>query len=175
MHFTIADAAPVLERTPHTLRALLAGLPDAWTESTEGPDTWSPREIVAHLRYADRANWIPRARVVMESKQGNPALPGFDQRGQQHDGADMSLAELLDDFTRLRAENLRTLTDWQLSVHDLARIAHHPLLGDVVLHQLLAAWVAHDLAHIAQISRVMAKQYRDEVGPWRTYLPILDR
>ncbi len=174
MPFSLSAAMPLLERTPSTLAALLGGLPPEWTDATEGTDTWSPRTVVAHLLYADRTNWIPRARTILEHGRA-VAMPAFDQDGQSRGLRDLPLAELLVAFSDERAENLQTLVDWRLDDDTLAREGEHPTLGRVTLAQLLAAWTAHDLAHLSQVSRVMAKQYRDAVGPWRTHLRIMDR
>jgi hypothetical protein len=174
MLFTLADAVAVLERTPLALRALLAGLSRSWTDATEGPGTWSPHVVVAHLRHADRTNWIVRARTILEHGEAR-AFPAFDRDGQFADGAELPLPALLDDFARVRRDSLLTLGAWHLDHTGLARTGTHPALGRVMLRQLLAAWVAHDLSHLAQISRVMARHYGDDVGPWRTYLPIMER
>ena len=174
MSFRLSAAAAVLDRTPRTLRAMLAGLPDEWTRATEGPDTWSPFDIVGHLIYGERTDWIPRARIILAQGPDRQFAP-FDRFAQFRESEGKSLADLLDEFTRLRADNLATVTDWQLSEEQLTLEGVHPALGRVTLSQLLAAWVAHDLGHIAQTARVMARQYRDAVGPWREYLPIVDR
>jgi hypothetical protein len=174
MEFDLTTATQVLERTPHALRALLAGLSPAWTDATEGPETWSPRMVVVHLIHAERDNWIPRARVVLEHGASRP-FPPFDRSAPLAELADAPLAALLDELVRLRAESLATLASWGLGDAELARVGHHPEFGEVTLRQLLATWTAHDLAHLGQVSRVMAKQYRDAVGPWRAFLPIMDR
>jgi DinB superfamily len=174
MTFEVATGVQVLERTPRTLRAMLDGVASAWTDATEGPDTWSPFVIVGHLIQGERTNWIPRARIILAQgadRQFQPfdRLPRFQERGAA------SLAELLTEFDEVRAENLKTLRQWRLTDAQLALEGEHPEFGAVTLRQLLATWVAHDLSHIAQISRVMAKQYRDAVGPWRAYLRVMDR
>lgn len=174
MDFDLTTGIPVLERTPRTLRSLLAGLPAAWTDATEGPDTWSPYIILGHLIHGERADWIPRAQIIL-AQGPNPRFTPFDRFAQFRESAGKSLAELLDEFARLRDANLATLAGWRLDEKQLALEGEHPDFGPVTLRQLLATWVAHDLAHVAQTARVMAKQYRDAVGPWRTYLPIMDR
>lgn len=171
MSFELSSAVRVLERTPRALQALLAGLDPEWTDATEGPDTWSPRMIVAHLIESERENWIPRARMVLEHGASRP-FPAFERTPP--DG-DATIESLLAELVRLRGENLATLVSWRLGDAELDRGGTHPEFGPVTLRQLLATWVAHDLAHLAQVSRVMAKRYRDAVGPWRAYLPILDR
>ena len=174
MNFDLADAVAVLERTPDTLRALLADLPDVWTERNEGGDSWSAVVIVGHLAHAEETDWLVRARLILQQVPNRRFAP-FDRFGQFEKSRGKTLATLLDEFTRLRAENLRTLRQWQLTPAQLTLTGEHPEFGCVTLSQLLATWVVHDLGHIAQTSRVMAKQYRAAVGPWRAYLPVLDR
>lgn len=174
MDLDLPRATAVLARTPGTLAALLGGLPDAWTRADEGSGTWSPHVVVAHLLHAERTNWVPRVRLILDLGRARP-LPTFDPAGQFRGTTDAPLPRLLDDLAEARAESLATVAAWELGEDDLAREGEHPTLGRVPLRQLLAAWVAHDLAHLAQVARVMAKQYRDAVGPWRAFLPILDR
>jgi len=172
--FHLADGIAVLERTPETFRALLAGLPDRWTAADEGPETFSPFDNVGHLIHGERTDWILRARIVL-TQGANRRFEPYDRFAQVRESQGKSLAELLDEFARLRAQNLATLRGWKLSERELALEGEHPELGPVTLRQLLATWVAHDLGHVAQTTRVMAKQYREAVGPWRLYLPVLDR
>ena len=174
MDFDLTAGVSVLERTPHTFRAMLDGLPPAWTDATEGPDTWSPYVIVGHLAHAERADWIPRARIILAQETDRRFTP-FDRFAQFRESEGKSLTDLLDEFTRLRAESLTTLAGWHLTDTHLELTGEHPAFGAVTLRQLLATWVAHDLGHIGQTARVMAKQYRDAVGPWRAYLPVMDR
>jgi hypothetical protein len=174
MTFDLTTGVPVLERTPRTLRAMLAGLPAEWTDATEGPDSWSPHVVVAHLVHADRTNWMVRARTIRDLGRAR-ALPPFDPAGQLRDATGRPFPDLLDEFERVRADNLASLASWSVGRDELALTGEHPEFGVVTLRQLLATWVAHDLTHVAQIARVMAKQYRDAVGPWRAYLPIMDR
>ena len=174
MNFNLADAVAVLERTPATLRAMLAGLPDGWTSCNEGPDTFSAFDIVGHLIHGERTEWMSRARIIL-AQGANRTFEPYDRFAQKRDSTGKSLAQLLDEFSALRANNLATLKEWSLTDAQLSLEGEHPALGTVTLHQLLATWVAHDLGHIAQIARVMAKRYREDVGPWRDVLPILDR
>jgi hypothetical protein len=174
MDFELATGVAVLERTPHTLRAMLAGLPPSWIEGTEGPETWSPYDIVGHLIHGERTDWIPRARIIL-SQGANRRFTPFDRFAQFRESEGKSLTDLLEEFARLRAENLVTLAQWGLTEAQLALEGEHPAFGPVTLRQLLATWVAHDLGHIAQTARVMAKQYREAIGPWRAYLPVMDR
>jgi hypothetical protein len=172
--FDIDEGIAVLERTPSVFRSLLGGLPDAWISANEGVDTFSPFDNVGHLIHGERTDWIPRARIILTQGADRRFEP-YDRFAQARESQGKSLAELLDEFARLRAENLATLRGWQLTTRELALAGEHPALGSVTLRQLLATWVAHDLGHIAQTTRVMAKRYRDAVGPWRAYLPVLDR
>ncbi|HKV52756.1 MAG TPA: DinB family protein [Gemmatimonadaceae bacterium] len=174
MDFDLSAGIAVLERTPHAMRALLGGLPPVWANATEGPETWSPYIIIGHLIHGERTDWIPRARIILAQGPQRRFTP-FDRFAQLGDDQDTPLGALLDEFERLRAANLATLSGWELTEAQLALEGEHPELGPVTLRQLLATWVAHDLGHVAQTARVMAKQYRDAVGPWRAYLPILDR
>lgn len=174
MSFDLTSGIAVLERTPATFRALLSDLPDAWIVANEGPATFSPFDNLGHLIHGERADWIPRARIILAQGAERTFEP-YDRFAQVRESAGKSLAQLLDEFTALRAENLATLRDWRLTDDQLALEGQHPELGPVTLRQLLATWVAHDLGHLAQTARVMAKQYREAVGPWRAYLPVLDR
>lgn len=174
MEFDLTKAIAVLERTPAAMRAMLAGLPDAWTTGNEGPETWSPYDIMGHLIHGERTDWIPRARIILDQGANRRFAP-FDRFAQFRESEGKSLGELLDEFARLRADNLVTLAGWRLADSQLTLEGEHPEFGRVTLRELLATWVAHDLGHIAQTARVMAKQYRDAVGPWRAYLPVMDR
>ena len=174
MEFNLSDGIAVLERTPRTFRAMLEGVPPAWTDATEGPDTWSPYVIAGHLVHAERADWIPRAQIILAQGPDRRFTP-FDRFAQFRESEGKTLVDLLDEFARLRADGVATLAGWRLTDVQLDLTGDHPAFGPVTLRQLLATWVAHDLGHIAQTARVMAKQYREAVGPWRAYLPILDR
>jgi hypothetical protein len=174
MDFQLPLALALLERTPATFRALLGGLPEAWTTPNEGPDTFSAFDVVGHLIHGERTDWIPRARIILAQGDDRRFVP-FDRFAQARESAGKALPQLLDEFERLRAENLATLRGWALGDRELALEGEHPELGAVTLAQLLAAWVDHDLGHLGQVARVMAKQYREAVGPWRAYLPVLDR
>ena len=174
MTFDVSTGIAVLERTPAAFRALLAGLPPAWTEPNEGPDTFSAFDNLGHLIHGERADWIPRAHIILAQGANRTFVP-YDRFAQVRESAGKTLAQLLDEFAALRAQNLAKLRAWDLSASQLALEGEHPAFGRVTLRQLLATWVAHDLGHLAQTSRVMAKQYREAVGPWRGYLPIMDR
>ena len=172
--FQLSDGIAVLERTPATFRALLSGLPDTWIATNEGPDTFSPFDNLGHLIHGERTDWIPRAQIIL-AQGANRRFEPYDRFAQVRESKGKHLAELLDEFDQLRANNVATLRGWKLSDQHLALEGEHLELGAVSLRQLLAAWVVHDLGHIAQTTRVMAKQYREAVGPWRAYLPVLDR
>jgi hypothetical protein len=174
MPFRIESAVEVLESTPRTLEAWLAGLSPEWLASNEGPETFSPLDVLGHLIHGEETDWIPRARIILEHGESQPFEP-FDRFAfrQKHAGA--GLPEVLSLFARLRRENLAALRALDLGPDQLAKRGTHPALGTVTLEQLLATWVVHDLGHLAQIARVMARQYREDVGPWREYLPVLDR
>ncbi|MGE5099240.1 MAG: DinB family protein [Deltaproteobacteria bacterium] len=174
MEFDVALGTSVLERTPRTLDALLRGLGPAWIDATEGPETWSPYVIVGHLILAERNNWIPRAQLILAQGPNRRFTP-FDRVPPRRESQNESLDDLLDEFARLRAANLTTLAGWRLTDTELALEGEHPEFGAVMLRQLLASWIAPDLGHLAQIARVMAKQYGSAVGPWRAYLSIMTR
>jgi hypothetical protein len=174
MQFDLDRALEILERTPAAFRALLGGLPEVWTSPDEGPGTFSAFDNVGHLIHGERTDWIPRARIILAQGADRRFEP-FDRFAQQRESAGRSTAELLEEFARLRAANLATLRGWNLGPRELALEGEHPELGRVTLEQLLATWAAHDLSHLAQTARVLAKQYREAVGPWRAYLPLLDR
>lgn len=174
MTFQLSDGIAVLERTPAAFRALLGGLPDPWIDGNEGPNTFSPFDNLGHLIHGERNDWIPRARIIL-AQTASRRFDAYDRFAQVRESQGKRLADLLDEFAVLRAENLATLRGWSLSDREFALEGEHPEFGPVTLRQLLATWVAHDLGHVAQTSRVMAKQYRDAVGPWRAYLPVLDR
>ena len=172
MDFDLALATEVLERTPGTLRALLQNVSQEWARGTEGPDTFSPFDNIGHLIDGEETDWMPRARIILAQGK-NRCFEPYDRFRHRARNANRTLDSLLDEFARLRVENLRTLESWRLSDQQLDLPGEHPSLGSVTLRQLLAAWVVHDLGHIAQVARVMAKQYRADVGPWMPYLPVL--
>ncbi len=172
MEFQLEDALPVLRRTPAVLRALLLDLPGSWIGATEGPGTWSPFDVVGHLIHADRTDWMPRVEHLL--RHGDAvAFPAFDREAMFAASKGLSLGELLETFAQLRAESLDRLVARKLTAADLARRGRHPEFGVVTLSQHLATWVAHDLGHLGQVVRVMARQYSTAVGPWRAYLSIL--
>ena len=173
MPFDLASASSVLERTPRTFRAMLSGLPDAWLHATEGPDTFSPFDNLGHLIHGERTDWMPRLEIILAQGE-NRRFDPYDRFAQKRESEGKTVEMLLDEFDQLRARNLAKLRSLTITDRELALQGEHPSLGPVTLRHLLSTWVAHDLGHIAQTARVMAKQYRDDVGPWRAYLPILD-
>lgn len=172
MSFDLAQATQILERTPEVVRRLLAGLDDDWIRANEGPDTWSPYDVVGHLIHGDRTDWIERARRILEHGTEMP-FDYFDRFAQEKASRGKTLDQLLDEFDEVRRDSLAALAGFDLGEEDFAREGVHPSLGRVTLGELLATWVAHDLGHIAQISRVMAKRYAGEIGPWVEYIPIV--
>jgi DinB family protein len=174
MDLSLDAAMEVLTRTPGTLRAMLSGLPPTWTGGNEGPETWSPQDVLGHLIHGEETDWMPRATIVL-TKGESQAFEPFDRFAQARRFAGWSLERLLDRFGELRAEGVATLRGWHLTPEQLALAGRHPELGRVTLSQLFASWVVHDLGHIAQVARVMAKQYTAAVGPWKAYLPVLTR
>lgn len=172
MEHNLQQTISLLTRTPATLDALLRGLPETWTLRNEGEDTWSAFDIMGHLIQGERTDWMPRAKMILQSGDSEPFEP-FDRRGYVQESEGKSLEQLLDEFARLRAENLRELDALNLQQEDLDLRGRHPALGAVTLSELLATWAVHDLSHLHQISRVMAHQYHDAVGPWRAYLGVL--
>lgn len=172
MEFNINDALPVLERTPQVVSLLLKGLPETWLFKNEGGDTWSPYDVVGHYIHGEKTDWIPRMNVCLSEGPGKAFEP-FDRTAMFRDSKGKTLDQLLDEFSQLRKECLEKLKAVHLDEETLNRKAIHPAFGEVNLKQLLATWVVHDLTHIYQIVRVMAKQYEEEVGPWKEYLGIL--
>jgi hypothetical protein len=172
VRFDLEISIAVLERTPPTFTAMLGGLGDEWIRANEGPETFSAFDVIGHLIDGEETDWIPRARIILAQGPDRRFEP-FDRFRHNARNADRRIASLLDEFTRLRADNLAALRSWKLTERELALLGEHPSLGPVTLRQLLAAWVVHDLGHIAQVARVMAKQYTGEVGPWVPFMPVL--
>ncbi len=172
MEFSVDLSLDILARTPATLRALLDGVDAAWARGTEGPDTFSAFDVVGHLIDGEETDWIPRARIIL-AKGPDPRFEPYDRFRHRTRNMGRTLEALLAEFADLRERNLVLLRSWDLTAATLDLPGQHPGLGPVTLRQLVAAWVVHDLGHIAQVARVMAKQYRDAVGPWVTYLPVL--
>ena len=172
MDFDLDQAVAVLSRTPASLRALLDGLDKGWIRGTEGPETFSPFDNVGHLIDGEETDWMPRARIILAGGP-HPRFEPYDRFRHRARNVGRSLDSLLEEFARLRTANLAQLQAWELTAAQLDLPGEHPRLGPVTLRQLLAAWVVHDLGHVAQVARVMAKQYVTEVGPWVPFLPVL--
>jgi DinB superfamily len=172
MEFRLEDAIPVLERTPAVLTALLNDLPNGWLDARESPDAWSPSEIVGHLINGERTDWIPRARIILKQASYRKFEP-FDRFAELK--SDRPVRERLAEFADLRAGSIATLRGWNLKAKDLELTGEHPELGTVTLRQLLATWVVHDVSHLAQITRTMARDYTEAVGPWTQYFRVLQR
>jgi hypothetical protein len=170
--FDLQLSVDVLARTPLTLQALLGGLAEPWVRGVEGPETFSPFDVVGHLIDGEETDWMPRARIIL-ARGPDPRFEPYDRFRHRKRNVSRSLASLLAELARLRAANVELLRSWQLTEADLDLPGSHPSLGRVTLRQLLASWVVHDLEHVAQVARVMAKQYRTEVGPWVPFLPVL--
>lgn len=172
MRFDLDHATDILSRTPGILDSMLSNLPAGWVSGNEGGQTWSPFDVLGHLIHGERTDWIPRARIILQSGESKAFEP-FDRFAQFGESEGKSLEELLRTFADLRSGNVRALKNLNLTAEDLLRRGKHPELGAVTLGELLAAWVVHDLDHIAQITRTMAKQYSEAVGPWEAYLSVL--
>lgn len=172
MQHNVQHTVSLLTRTPAALNALLRDLPETWTFGNEGENTWSAFDVLGHLISGERTDWMPRVRIVLQFGETQTFEP-FDRLGHIRESQGKSLGQLLDEFARLRAENLGELRSLNLQQEELERRGRHPSFGGVTLSALLATWAAHDLTHLHQISRVMAHQYREAVGPWSAYLGVL--
>ncbi len=174
MTFDIDQAIEILERTPAVIETLLKGLSDEWLKNNEGDNTWSPYVIVGHLIHGEKKDWIPRVKIMLSDAE-NKTFEPFDRFAQMQGNQEKTIDELLAEFKMLRSENLQELESLHIDNSHLTSKGIHPELGEVNLRELLATWVVHDLGHISQISRVMAKQYKGEVGAWKEYLGILKK
>jgi DinB superfamily len=168
----LTQTLALLGNTPAALNALLRDLPESWTHNNEGPNTWTVYDVVGHLTYGETSDWMTRAKTILEHGESKTFAP-FDRLGQTRSSQGKTLPQLLNDFARLRAANLAELEALNLTPEDLERRGQHPSFGSVTLSQLLAAWAAHDMTHLHQISRILAHQYRDAVGPWQKFLGVL--
>jgi hypothetical protein len=172
MEHNLQNEISLLTHFPAALNALLRELPEAWALRNEGENTWSAFDVVGHLIHGERTDWMPRVKMVLQFGE-TKTFESFDRGGHVRDSQGKSLGQLLDEFSRLRSANLDELRALNLRQEDLDRRGRHPALGVVTLSELLATWAAHDLTHLHQISRVLAYQYREAVGPWRAYLGVL--
>ncbi len=172
MKFNLEQAIEIIERTPIVLETLLKGLSAEWIENNEGGDTWSPYDVIGHLIHGEKTDWSQRMEIIL-SEGSNKTFASFNRFAQFEESKGKTITQLLDEFKTARQNNLMFLKSKNLTENDLNKTGIHPVFGEVTLEQLLATWVAHDLNHLSQISRVMAKQYQKEVGPWIEYLRIL--
>jgi uncharacterized damage-inducible protein DinB len=171
-NFNLSDAVQILEQTPGTLRVMLSNLSEGWIYNNEGAETWSPFDVVGHLVHGEKTDWITRTKTILEHGE-NKTFEPFDRFAQFEDSKEKSLSTLLNEFETLRKQNLKTLDEMNLKEDDFEKRGEHPGFGTVMLRQLLSTWAVHDLNHISQIVRVMAHQYKSEVGPWQKYLRIV--
>jgi uncharacterized damage-inducible protein DinB len=173
MKYSLEKSYEILERTPAVLKTLLSNLHDDWVMNNEGPETFSPYDVIGHLIHGEKTDWAARTKMILEFGLSKPFEP-YDRFAQYEENKGKTLAQLLDEFEKLRKENLAWLKSLNLSETDLDKKGMHPKLGEVTLRNLLSTWVVHDLTHIAQITRVMAKQYKAEMGPWPEFFRILN-
>jgi DinB superfamily len=172
MKYSSQKSIEILERTPGVLKSLLAGINDEWVMNNEGPDTFSPYDVIGHLIHGEKTDWVTRAKIILEHGTSKPFTP-WDRFAQFEESKDKTLKQLLDEFEKVRNENIIWFKGLNLAETDLDKKGMHPKLGEVTLRNLLSTWVVHDLTHIAQITRVMAKQYKEETGPWSEFFRIL--
>lgn len=174
MKFDLKKTIEILSRTPGTLEVLLTGLSEEWIKNNEGENTWSPYDVIGHLIHGEKTDWLVRANIILSDASDKTFEP-FDRFAQFEASKGKTIHQLLQEFKVEREKNIKELESKHITKNDLAKKGRHPALGEVSLEQLLSTWTAHDLGHIAQITRVMAKQYTEEVGPWKQYLPVLTR
>ncbi|MTB52078.1 DinB family protein [Lewinella sp. W8] len=174
MTYEIDKAIEILSRTPLVLETLLNGISEEWVRSNEGANTWSPYDIVGHFIHGEKTDWIPRARIILSDATDKTFAP-FDRFAQEREDQAKPITELLAEFKSLRKANIKALRSLGVNDSTLQKTGMHPELGEANLKELLSTWVVHDLGHIAQMTRVMAKQYKTEVGPWKAYLTILKK
>lgn len=173
MKYSVTISVQILERTPVVLKNLLEGIDDNWVMNNEGPETFSPYDVIGHLIHGEKTDWVPRAKIIMEHGLPKPFEP-YDRFAQYEESKGKSLEQLLQEFEQVRKENVQWLQSIHLTAEDLEKKGMHPSLGEVSLKNLLSTWVVHDLTHIAQVTRVMAKQYKEEMGPWPSFFRILN-
>jgi uncharacterized damage-inducible protein DinB len=174
MEFDLKKSVEILSRTPYVLETLLQGLSEEWTHNNEGENTWSPFDVLGHLIHGEKTDWMTRMEIIL-TKGTQQKFDSFDRFAQFEESKGKNLTQLLEGFKSIRKQNIALLESKKLSAIDLQKRGVHPVFGEVTLEQLLATWTAHDLGHIGQIARVMAKQYKTAVGPWKQYLPILEK
>ena len=172
MKFETNKSIQILEKTPSVLQALLENMDEEWVMNNEGPETFSPYDIVGHLIHGEKTDWVPRAKIILDHGLSKPFEP-YDRFAQYEESKGKTIAQLLEEFELLRKQNIQWLQSLNLTKEDFEKKGMHPSLGEVSLKNLLSTWVVHDLTHIAQITRVMAKQYKEEMGPWPQFFRIL--
>ena len=172
MNYSKEQAIEILERTPAVLKSLLANISTDWVMNNEGPETFSPYDVVGHLIHGEKTDWVVRAKIILQHGVSRPFDP-YDRFAQFEESKGKNLQQLLKEFEEIRKQNIGWLQSCQLTENDLERKGMHPVLGEVSLRNLLSTWVVHDLTHIAQVTRVMAKQYKDEMGPWPQFFRLL--
>ncbi len=172
MKYTVTGALEILERTPAVLTTLLSGLSDGWVMNNEGPETFSPYDVLGHLIHGEKTDWTTRAKMILEFGNTKTFVP-WDRFAQYEESKGKSLQQLLEEFAVVRKENITWFRSLNLTEYDLDKKGMHPKLGEVTLRNLLSTWVIHDLTHIAQVTRVMAKQYKEEMGPWVDFFRIM--
>lgn len=173
MKFDLPKSIQVLERTPVTLKVLLQDVDNDWVMNNEGPETFSPYDVIGHLLHGEKTDWVPRAKIILEHGVSKTFEP-YDRFAQYEESKGKSIGQLLQEFELVRKQNLQWLQSLHLTAEELEKKGMHPSLGQVSLKNLLSTWVVHDLTHIAQITRVMAKQYKEEMGPWPHFFRILN-
>ncbi|HRE40019.1 MAG TPA: DinB family protein [Ignavibacteria bacterium] len=172
MNFELNKSLEILERTPLILERMVNGLSEEWVISNEGDNTWNTVEIIGHLIHGEKTDWIPRILIILND-ENEKTFEVFNMEGHKEEIESKRTAELLDEFKALRIENIRVLRYLDLTDDDLNKTGLHPVFGEVTLRQLLSTWTVHDLTHISQISRIMAKQYREEIGPWIEFFNLI--
>jgi hypothetical protein len=172
MKYSVKEAVQILERTPTVMRSLLSGISDEWIMNNEGPETFSPFDVLGHLIHGEKTDWVTRAKIILEFGVSKPFTP-WDRFAQYEESKGKTTDQLLDEFEAVRKQNVTWLTGANLNEADLEKTGIHPVLGSVTLRNLLSTWVVHDLTHIAQVTRVMAKQYKTEMGRWPEFFRIL--
>jgi len=178
MNFSLEKSIEILERAPSAYKELLNGISDDWSMTNEGEKgnekSWSPYDVLGHLIHGENGDWMNRIEIILSESPDKNFKP-FDRLAQFEESKGKSLKDLLGEFMMLRIMNLEKLKAKNITEADLDKKGIHPAFGDITLRQLLSTWVVHDLNHLAQVTRVMAYQYKDNVGPWKEYLRILKK
>lgn len=173
MKFNLEKSIQILEKTPLVLEIQLKNLHLDWINAKEGENTWSPKDIVGHFIVGEETDWIPRAKLILESENEPPLFTSFDMKAHEKEITENSIDGLLDKFKNLRKNNVQLLKEFKLQKEDYLKQGVHPVLGLITLNELLATWVVHDLGHLSQVNRILAKEYKEEIGPWKAYFKIV--